>query len=273
MALQMTTDRLQTLSSGLQEAVRESGDFLRQQLGLVQTSEVEEKSLKSLVSYVDRQSEELLTSRLATLLPEAGFLTEEETIEQGQEPVRWIIDPLDGTTNFLHGIPAFCVSVALEVNGNIDVACVYEPLRDELFSAWRGGGTTLNGQTVSVSGNQNPAKALGATGFPYELGTAANAMMKMYADMLHKTRGLRRLGSAALDLAYTAAGRFDFFYEPWLNPWDVAAGYLLVKEAGGLVTDFSGSGDPVFGRQILASTPGMHVWLLEHLRASGMTGL
>ena len=269
----MTNSQLQELKAGLEDAVRDAGVFLVEQLGAVRAADIEEKSLKSLVSYVDRQSEEMLVGRLAGLLPEAGFLTEEETVRQGTQSIRWIIDPLDGTTNFLHGIPAFSVSVALEDDGEIVLGCVHEPLRGELFSACRGGGTTLNGGEVYVSENQDPGQALGATGFPYEMGEAAEVMMRMYADMLSRTRGMRRLGSAALDLAYTAAGRFDFFYEPWLNPWDVAAGSLLVKEAGGVVTDFAGRSDAVFGRQILAASPALHVWLLEQLKASGMAVL
>lgn len=269
----MNRATLQELQTGVEAIVRVVGRYLKDQLGAVRTADVQEKSLKSLVSYVDRTAEQMLVEGLRKCLPTAGFVTEEGTVEQGRQAVRWIIDPLDGTTNFLHGIPAFCISVALEDAGSILIGCIYEPLRDELFSAASGCGATLNGKVLSVSANQEPGKALGATGFPYVMGDAEGAMMLMYADMLRQTRGLRRIGSAAIDLAWVAAGRFDFFYEPWLNPWDVAAGHLLVEEAGGIVTDFSGGNHAIFGGQILAASPALHPWVMNRLKASGMAGL
>jgi myo-inositol-1(or 4)-monophosphatase len=234
--------------------LREVGKFIAEELGKVSNNAIEHKSLNSLVSYVDKTAEERLVAGCARLLPEAGFITEEETIATSADKEwRWIIDPLDGTTNFLHQLPFFSISVALQQGGKTVVGLVYEVNRQELFYAWKGGGCYLNGKSVKVSNTGSLADSLLATGFPYYDFEKTEAYLQLLGHLMPKTRGLRRLGSAALDLAYTACGRFDAFFEYSLAPWDVAAGAFLVEEAGGQVSDFSGGDDYLFGREMLAT--------------------
>ncbi len=227
---------------------------------------IEYKGQSDLVSYVDRETEQLLVAGLRALLPEAGFLTEEGTVAASTTPLRWIIDPLDGTTNYLHGLPCYAVSIGLEAAGAIVLGVIYDPSRDELFHATRGGGAFCNGRPLRVTPGtaalEAPlGRALIATGFPYTQFAGLAAYLQILADFMAQSHGVRRLGSAALDLAYVAAGRFEGFFEYNLNAWDVAAGVLLVREAGGLVTCFDGAptgGDPVHGREVLAAAPGVH---------------
>lgn len=239
------------------EVVKSTGVFIQQELGKVNISAIEVKALNSLVSYVDKEAEKRLVAGLSELLPEATFLTEEETIEQKVGDYRWIIDPLDGTTNFLHQIPFFCVSVGLEYKGELIMGIIYEPNRQECFYGWKDGGAYLNGSPISVSSNEQLSESLIATGFPYYDYGPMKAYLGTLEHLMQSTRGIRRLGAAALDLAYVACGRFDAFYEYSLNPWDVAAGALLVKEAGGRVTDFSGGDDFLHGKQLIATSEGI----------------
>lgn len=236
--------------------IREVGAFLAQELGKVKEQSIEHKSLNSLVSYVDKTAEQRLVAGCRQILPEAGFLTEEEMVEQDLDKAwRWIIDPLDGTTNFLHQLPFFSISVALQYQAKTVLGLVYEVNRAELFYAWKGSGCFLNGEKVSVTNRSELSETLLATGFPYYDFERTQGYLQMLGTLMQKTRGLRRCGSAALDLAYTAAGRFDAFFEYSLAPWDVAAGAFLVQEAGGLVCDYSGEDNYIFGREILASNP------------------
>jgi myo-inositol-1(or 4)-monophosphatase len=237
--------------------IREVGDFIYQELGKVKASSIETKALNSLVSYVDKEAEKQLVTGLGKLLPEATFLTEEETVEQKEGQYRWIIDPLDGTTNFLHQLPFFCVSVGLEHDGKLILGIIYEPIRQECFYGWKDGGAYLNGDSISVSKTDQLSDALLATGFPYYDYSAVKAYLGALEQLMQSSRGIRRLGSAALDLAYVACGRFDAFFEYSLNPWDVAAGAFLVTEAGGRVTDFSGGNDYLHGKQLIASNKGI----------------
>ncbi|HMQ46972.1 MAG TPA: inositol monophosphatase family protein [Saprospiraceae bacterium] len=232
------------------------GRFIRQELGRVEGQQVETKSLNSLVSYVDKQAEEQLVQALSALLPESGFLTEEGTVaEDSSQALRWIIDPLDGTTNFLHQVPIFSISIALQQAGEIVLGVVYEANRQECFYAWKGGGAFLNGQPIRVSGQTQLADSLLATGFPYYDYGHLSAYLRILEYFVQHTRGIRRLGSAAVDLAYTACGRFDGFYEYGLHAWDLAAGVLLVQEAGGKVSDFKGGDDYLFGEELIAASP------------------
>lgn len=235
------------------------GRFIRQELGRVEGQQIETKSLNSLVSYVDKQAEEQLVEALRALLPASGFLTEEETVATDtSQNLRWIIDPLDGTTNFLHQVPVFSISIALQQAGEIVLGVVYEINRQECFYAWKGGGAFLNGHPIRVSGQAQLADSLLATGFPYyDYGHLA-AYMQILTYFVQHTRGIRRLGSAAVDLAYTACGRFDGFYEYGLHAWDLAAGVLLVQEAGGKVSDFKGGNNFLFGEELIAASP--EVW-------------
>ena len=233
------------------------GDFISGELGSVKTGEIETKALNSLVSYVDKEAETQLVRGLQKILPEAVFLTEEETVEQKEGIYRWIIDPLDGTTNFLHQLPFFSISVGLEHKGQLVMGIIYEPIRRECFYGWKGGGAFLNGSPIQVSNTAKLSDALLATGFPYYDYSGIKAYLSALEKFMASSRGIRRLGSAALDLAYVACGRFDAFFEYSLNPWDVAAGAFLVTEAGGRVTDFSGGDDFLYGKQIIAANTGI----------------
>jgi len=214
----------------------------------------DEKALNQLVTDVDIRFEKKLVAICSDLLPDSTFLTEEKTIEEKLDvKYRWIIDPIDGTTNFIHQIPAFAISIALQENGQTILGVVYELSRDEMFYAVKGEGAFLNGEPIQVAKHQELKDTLLATGFPYYDFDQMAAYLNVLRTFMHKTRGLRRIGSAAVDLAYTACGRFDGFFEYGLSPWDVAAGAFIVEEAGGIVSDFSGGSDYIFGKEIIAS--------------------
>ncbi len=236
----------------LEAVCRKTGDFILAEKEKVSGKDIELKSLNSLVSYVDKKAEEQLVSGLGAILPEAGFITEEDTPDSDAR-LRWVIDPLDGTTNYLHGIPVFAISVALMDGPEVVLGCVYELGQKEMFLAAKGHGTTLNGKMVRVN-QKELSETLIATGFPYYNFARMDGFLAMLKRLFKETRGVRRLGSAATDLAYVACGRFDGFFEYGLSPWDVAAGALLVKEAGGQVSDFSGEGNYIFGGEILAAS-------------------
>ncbi len=227
--------------------------FIHQEAGRVSAGQIEEKERNSLVSYVDKEAENQLVEGLAQLLPGSVFLTEEDTVENEEGELRWIIDPLDGTTNFLYQIPAYSISIALEREGEIVLGIVYEINRQECFYAWKGGGARLNGQNIRVSQRPTLEESLLATGFPYYDYDHTQSYLQLLGELMQKTRGLRRLGSAAVDLAYVACGRFDGFFEYSLKPWDVAGGAFIVKEAGGHVVDFNGGDDWLHGGEMLAS--------------------
>lgn len=232
---------------------KEVGNFQCEHLNRVSQTQVEDKGLNQLVSFVDQESEKRLTEALSALMPEARFIGEEfSSQERETSGYTWVIDPLDGTTNFLHGLPVFSISIALLDEGEPVLGVVHCPALGETFTALRGQGAHLNGQRIQVSSNSELSKSLLATGFPYyEFGK-----MQPYLDLLQVfmkgTQGLRRMGSAAIDLAYTACGRFDAFFEMNLSPWDIAAGMLLVKEAGGEVCNFKGGDSVLFGQEIVA---------------------
>ncbi len=259
----MQDEQLKDLCFQACEIVKNAGAFIKKELGKVKSDQIITKDLNSLVSYVDQETEKILVTDLKKILPNAGFLTEEETVKQEDKALRWIIDPLDGTTNFLHQIPFFSISVALELNKELVLGIVYEVNNEECFYAWRGGGAWLNQKSIQVKDNLNFADAIIATGFPYYDFTNTDAYLSVLKECITSTRGVRRFGSAALDLAYTACGRFDSFYEITLNAWDVAAGIVLVKEAGGLVNDFKGKDNYLFGMEILASSPSIHNKMLS----------
>lgn len=239
------------------EIVKETGKFIASHHGKVSDTDIEVKSLNSLVSYVDKEAEEILVKGLRRILPDAVFLTEEETIENKSGDWQWIIDPLDGTTNFLHSVPVFSVSVALRHKNETLIGLVYDVMHDDLYYAIKEKGAFLNENRIHVS-DRDTSDALLATGFPYYDFSLLDEYLLVLKELIQKTRGLRRLGSAALDLAYLASGKFDLFYEHGLNPWDVAAGALLVKEAGGIVSNFKNKPDYLFTRQIVAGTPKVH---------------
>lgn len=235
------------------QLTEQTARFLRQELGQVNPHQIEEKALNSLVSYVDKTAEAQLVSGLKTITIGCSFLTEEDSVENSEGALRWIVDPLDGTTNFLFQLPVFSISLALEQQGEIVLGIVYEVNQQEAFYAWKGGGAYLNGHPISVSNRPSLGESLIATGFPYYNYDQTKAYLKVLEYFMEHTRGLRRFGSAAVDLAYVACGRFDGFFEYSLQPYDVAAGAFIVKEAGGAVTDFQGGQNWLHGGEMLAS--------------------
>lgn len=249
---------LTTLTRQVEAVCREAGSFINREKLKVTGQDVEIKGLNSLVSYVDKRAEEILVSGLRKILPEAGFITEEDTPDDADKPLRWVIDPLDGTTNYLHGIPVYAVSVALLEGDDELVGVVYELGQEEMFTAWKGGGAWLNGYLLKMDGVIRLSDTLIATGFPYHDFSRMESYMNLLEDLFQKTRGVRRLGSAATDLAYVACGRFNAFFEAGLSPWDVAGGTLLVKEAGGVVSDFKGGSNYIFGAEIVAASAAVY---------------
>jgi myo-inositol-1(or 4)-monophosphatase len=259
----MPSHDYQGLCDQLKPIVRKVGTFIKNEVGKVREGEIETKGNNSLVSYVDKTAETMLVESLSPLIDDAGFITEEETIEQQtNSDILWIIDPLDGTNNFLHGIPHFAVSVALSVYGEIVVSLVLEVNSEELFTTYKGGGAYLNDKPIRVSSTAVFSDSLISTGFPYAVDDVA-PLIRTLGHMMRFGRGVRRMGSAALDLAYVACGRFDGFYETQLNPWDVAGGALLITEAGGVITDFAGADNYVYGEQLIASNGSIHGELLD----------
>lgn len=220
--------------------------------------EVESKGHNDFVTQMDRYSEGLLVEGLSQIVPEAGFIAEEQTRTDRGEHYNWIVDPIDGTTNFIHGMPPFAISIALMEDDKIVVGVVFELFAEELFTAWLGGGAYLNGEPIHTTKAQSVPEALVATGFPYSNFTRLEPYMLTLRHFMEHSHGVRRIGSAATDMAYVAAGRFDAFYEYDLKPYDVAAGCILVTEAGGKLADFSGGTDYIFGREMVATAPALH---------------
>lgn len=253
----MNQSQLEHLCNQTARLVEAVAGFIRNEVGKVEQAQIEEKSLNSLVSYVDKTAEEKLVAGLQKILPGSVFLTEEATIATESGEFQWIIDPLDGTTNFLHQLPCFAVSVALRHHENLVLGIVHEVNHNESFYAWKGGGAFLNGKPIRVSQTGRLANSLIATGFPYRDYDRIRPYFVALEELMKRTRGLRRFGSAATDLAYVACGRFDAFFEYSLSPWDVAAGILLVQEAGGRVCDFSGGDEFLFGGELVATSGGV----------------
>ena len=224
-------------------------------------------SFTDLVTRVDKECEARIREILLGAYPDHVVLGEEEGQPGGEAPYRWIVDPIDGTLNYAHGFPFFCVSIALEVEGTVQVGVVLDPSKGELFTATRGGGAYLNGAPLSVTGEADLGKAMLATGFAYTAGTQSENL-EVFARMMPKCRAIRRPGAAALDLCYVACGRLDGFWELKLNAWDVAAGVLLIREAGGTVTGPTGEPYRLNDRVIVAANPALHPTLLEALELS-----
>lgn len=243
---------LQTLCQEVCTLSKEVGIFIKSERNKFSVDKIEIKGKNDLVSYVDKTSEKLIVEKLSQLLPESGFIAEEGTSSKKGEHYNWVIDPLDGTTNFIHGIPCYAISIALMRNNVLVLGVVYEINFDECFYAWEGSKAYLNGNEIHVSATSKLADSLLATGFPYYDYNRMDEYMEVFKHFMKHTHGLRRLGSAATDLAYVACGRFEGFYEYSLQPWDVAAGAFIVQQAGGKVTDFKGEENYIFGREIVA---------------------
>lgn len=244
------------------EITRETGRFVKEYRQNNKPS-VESKGRNDFVTQIDKASEEKLVKALGELLPEAGFIAEENTSDKEGEIYNWIIDPIDGTTNFIHGLYPYAISIALKANDEIVLGVVYEMGLDECFYAWKGGPALMNGEPISVSDNATVADSLIATGFPYTNYSLIGNFMETLDFFMKNSHGLRRLGSAAADLAYVACGRFDAFYEYNLKPWDVAAGAFLVQQAGGKVSDFSGGNNYLFGKEIVCGNSLMFAEMQE----------
>jgi len=246
------------------EIAREAGKFLKDKLHTAHT--INYKGDINLVTEIDKISEEIITSKIRTLFPDHDILAEEFTDINSGSDFRWIIDPLDGTTNYAHGFPFFCVSLALERLNTMIIGIVYDPILDEMYVAEKGKGAYLNEREIHVSNTHSIIKSLLATGFPYDIQVNTDNNLNYFNEMILRAQAIRRAGSASLDLAYVAAGRFDGFWELKLNPWDIAAGWLLVEEAGGLVTDIGGNNYYLESSSILASNGGIHKEMIDVLK-------
>jgi myo-inositol-1(or 4)-monophosphatase len=246
---------LKQIVEQVKDIAKEAGEFIEGEALKFQTNAIEYKDVNNVVSYVDKEAENLIVARLKAINPEIGFITEEGTVAAGdQNALNWIIDPLDGTANFVHGLPHYSVSLALAQGKDVLIGVVYNICTQDMFWATKGGGAFRNGLTIKVSDNQTFGQSLFATGFPYYKFEEMGKYIQILESLMQKTHGLRRFGSAALDLAYVAAGMYDGFFEYNLNSWDMAAGVLLVTEAGGKVTDFSGADNYLFGGDIIAGS-------------------
>jgi myo-inositol-1(or 4)-monophosphatase len=263
----ISSSKLSQLLEEVQSIAKDAGAFIRKEREHFSLAKVEHKGLNDLVSYVDKEAEKLIVSRLRKILPEAGFITEEGTAAETIAEFTWVIDPLDGTTNFIHGLPVFAVSIALMEKDEVVLGVVYEVNRHECFYAKKGGGAFCNDTKIQVSPAKTLSESLIATGFPYYNFELIDKYMNALKELMQCTHGLRRLGSAAVDLCYVAAGRSEGYFEYNLNSYDVAAGALIVEEAGGTVTDFKKGRDFIFGRQIVSTNGLIHAEFLEKVES------
>ena len=235
------------------ELAAQVGAFVKNERVGLQTKGFETKGKNDFVTYIDKESEKRVIEGLEKILPDSGFIAEEQTSVKKNETYNWIIDPIDGTTNFIHGLPPHAISIALQKNDELVIGVVHEIVLGETFYAWQNGGAYINGKSIHVSNVPKVHDSLIATGFPYSDFSRMQNYVETMMYFFSNSHGLRRIGSAATDLAYVACGRFDAFYEYSLKPWDVAAGVVIVREAGGRIGDFSGKNNFLFGGEIIAS--------------------
>lgn len=243
---------------------REAGIFLKERLN--DKHVIDYKGEINIVTEEDRLSEEMITSRIRQRYPDHDILAEESKGMARSSRCRWIIDPLDGTTNYAHGYPVFCVSIALEKENEIHLGVIYNPMLDEMFVAEKGNGAFLNGKRIAVSNTTDLSKSLLATGFPYDIRSNRNNNINYFNGMAKSAQAIRRAGSAALDMAYIAAGRFDGFWELRLMPWDTAAGWLMICESGGIVTDLFGGAFRLEDPHVLATNGKIHHDMVNMLK-------
>ncbi len=246
---------LEKITGEVVELAREVGIYVKKAGGELKNSSIHSKGLNNFVTDIDRESERKLVKGLSNIVSKSGFITEEETTEQSKKDLYWIVDPIDGTTNFIHGLPCYAISIALRNQEETLLGVVHEISGAESFYAWKGSSVFLNGEEVSCNDCPDLSHALLSTGFPYEHFDRLKDYVNLLTNVITKTRGVRRWGSAAVDLAFVAAGRYDGFFEYGLNSWDVAAGAFLVERAGGQVTDFKGGDNYLFGKEIIATAP------------------
>lgn len=254
------------LHPGIMKMLEEVAKFEKHEFHSFSFSEVQYKGRRDLVSYVDIEAEHLLKKKCVELIPESGFITEESHNINSKNGFTWIIDPVDGTTNYTHGIPFFSISLALQYKEEILAGYVYDVMNDSAFYAQKGKGAKLNDQALSVSNIDTPKESLIATGFPYDKISWRENYWKMLGEVLDKTHGVRRIGSAALELSYVAAGRLDGYFEFGLKPWDVAAGTLILREAGGKASNINGFPDVLYSGQMIASNGHIHNTLLSMIK-------
>jgi myo-inositol-1(or 4)-monophosphatase len=247
-------------------AARKAGTVIMRLIGKISSQDIDVKKASDYVTSVDRESEKIILSTIRKRFPDHLFLAEESVHEDESSGYRWIIDPLDGTTNYIHCYPAFAVSIALQYNMETILGVIYDPLRNELFSAINGEGAFLNGNRIQISKVRHMKYGLIATGFPFRSKEYTDNYLQLFRNIFNKVSDLRRGGSAALDLAYLASGRCDGFFELGLKPWDIAAGSILIREAGGKITDFSGGNNYLSTGNIVAGVPALHKELLREVR-------
>ena len=261
----MYMEHLETLVRKVCEVAREAGHFIRKERKRIKQDAVHEKRVHDYVSYVDKESERRIVSALRTLLPEAGFITEEGSAVYQNEPYYWVVDPLDGTTNYIHDVSPYCVSIALRSREALLLGVVYDPSLDECFYAWQGGGAYLNGVPMHVSGVDCMENAFSFIELPYEAGRYKQTGLHLINRLYGRVAGIRMNGSAALALCYVAAGRFDTWQEAFIGKWDFSAAALMVMEAGGRVTDYYGSPHFLEGHHIVATNGLLHDEVLRLL--------
>jgi myo-inositol-1(or 4)-monophosphatase len=254
---------LKEVAAGMEKIARQAGEFIRNEAQNFDIGRTEVKGLNNFVSYVDKGAEEIIVGELGKLVPEAGFMTEEGTSEKKGASYCWIVDPLDGTTNFMHGLPPYAVCIALREGDEEVAGVVYEITFNEMFTAWKGGGAWLNGKSIRVSEADKLSDSLVATGFPYTDFSRFDRYIELFSWFCQNTHGVRRLGSAATDIVYIACGRFEAFYEYGLYPWDVAAAAVILREAGGRVSDFSGNESHLTGEETIAASSKVFPEILE----------
>lgn len=247
--------KLEDICFQVVELSQRVGLYLMDEKDKLNTKDVEIKGKHNYVTYVDKTAEKYLVDGLSELFPQAGFIAEEGTESRLDDTYNWIVDPLDGTTNFIHGLAPFCISIALKKDDHIILGVIYDPNTKEAFYAWEGSPAFLNQKQISISQTKQLDNALIATGFPYSNYEFMDQYIELFKWSMENTRGVRRLGSAAIDLAYVACGRMDGFFEYGLSPWDVAAGSFIVQQAGGQVRDFKNGSDFIFGSYIIAFNP------------------
>lgn len=248
------------------ESVKLAGEIIRKRIGSLSNNEITKKSVSDYVTEVDIQSEKTVIEHIKKHFPQHEIMAEESSNDYKKAEYLWIIDPLDGTTNFIHGFPVFAISLALIYKGELILGVVYDPSREDLFFAEKGSGAFLNGQRIKVSSIKEPALSLIATGFPFRNKQYIDSYIKIFHSLLYSVSDLRRAGAAAIDLAYVACGRVDGFFEFALSPWDVAAGTVLIKEAGGMVSDFEGGNGYLKTGHIIAGNPTIHAFLVEKIK-------
>ncbi|MFT5659327.1 MAG: myo-inositol-1(or 4)-monophosphatase [Gammaproteobacteria bacterium] len=250
-------------------AARNAGDFIVRRINKIPDLKIETKAKNDFVSDVDRQAEERVIETILKAYPQHSILAEESGVIKGEDEYRWIIDPLDGTTNFLHSFPHYAVSIACEYKGRIEHGVIYDPIKQELFSASRGDGATVNNRRIRVARLNTTQGALLGTGFPCRRPEELESFLKVFREFFATASDIRRAGSAALDLAYVAAGRLDGYWESGLNSWDIAAGALILREAGGIITDFQGNEGYLDNGEVIAANPKLLGDMLRKIQMHG----